>query len=236
MRYCVPCQILIWFIDAAAAATSHAAEEFMAPATMKRLPLGYLAAAHPVAYANLVDCCIRQQHYAATEVIVAAEVLGHAFSTAAGASDDPDQDNVLANPAAVEALAQMASALVSVVKKAVVCIKAAGSMQNQPRPSAGSYELGEYCFAAAAPAFTSILLQPAAAFVSRLAKGDIAGDAGNATSSSSAPSTQRQQQQQHMPSLALLAVLLARSLVVLADALEAAAEAAGSTAPQLFAR
>jgi hypothetical protein len=206
---------------------------------MKRSPLGYLAAEHPVAYVNLVDCCIRSQRFAATHVLAAAEVLGEAFSATAAACRNPAQDGaaMLANPAAVEAFA---SALASLVKKAAVSIRSAGSMQSLPRPRAGTDELSNYCFAAAAPTFTCALLHNAADFLSSVAEANILCAAGSAPSSSSSSSGgssgSSSRQQQHLPSLALLTVLLARSLAVLADALEAAAAVAETSPAQLFAR
>ncbi|WIA23169.1 hypothetical protein OEZ86_010062 [Tetradesmus obliquus] len=121
------------------------------------------------AIAGLVDTCVRSPHFLAVEMLAAAQVLRSCRPLATQpAATDPT--TLLCDAPAVAALA---SALASVVKRATACIKAAGTAQA----------------AAGAPP-------------------DKSSDA-----------------DRH-----------AASLVVLADAMEAAAATAGSTPAQLFAR
>jgi hypothetical protein len=184
-----------------------------------------------VEYTNLVDCCVRSQHFAAADVLVAADMLVVAI---AAACDDtrPDCVAILANPSAVEALV---SALASLMKRAANCIRLAGSSQSQPPPQAGTEEHAAYWFAAAAHHISGSMLEPPSHFLHKLAKAIATGDASSSADSSRAVSS-LQSRQQHTPSLMLLAVLLARSLVVLADAMQEGAAVAGSTPAQLFAR
>jgi hypothetical protein len=188
---------------------------------------------------------VRSPHFEATDVFLAAQTLQHVLAAACDASEELTSVGLLRDPAAVEALA---SALVSVVKKAAKCIRAAGNAQAQPQPSYSIQELAAYCFTAAVPSISIILLESTGVILNKLAAAvkqvsETAVDDGSATSSSatssssggssggsSSSSTQSLQQQQQMHSIVLLAVLLARSLVVLTDAMEAAAAAAGSTA------
>ncbi|KAF6263339.1 hypothetical protein COO60DRAFT_1458110 [Scenedesmus sp. NREL 46B-D3] len=70
-------------------------------------PLAYLAAAHPEAYSHLIDCCVRSQHFAAHDTLLAADLLQHALACDA---PEPGGAALLSHPAAAEALA---SALVT---------------------------------------------------------------------------------------------------------------------------
>jgi hypothetical protein len=144
-----------------------------------------------------------------------------------------------------DTVATVASALASLVKRAAACLKAAGAAQAAAGapPAANTPELASYCF----PAIVPILHNLTADIVdvklpddgpessaSTAAAAAAAGGALHPSSNSSSSSTD--ELQQCRARLMLLAVLVARSLVVLADAMEAAAAAAGMTAPQLFAR
>jgi hypothetical protein len=183
-------------------------------------------------------------------MLMAAEILQHAFTAAhreLHAETNPGRTTLLSSTTAVEALA---SALGSVVKRAALFVRAAGEAQALPRPAAGTPELAAHCFAAAVPAVTDCLLEPAAAVLCSLLQdlqrtsaqvssaGGNAAAAGSSSSNSGGSSSSSTQgfEQQPMQSIALLTVLLARSLVVLSDAQEAAAAAAGTTPAQLFAR
>jgi hypothetical protein len=143
---------------------------------------------------------------------------------------NPEQVNLLSSSVAVEALAP---ALGSVVKRAAMFVRAAGVAQALPRP-AGTPELAAHCFAAAVPALADCLLETAGAELSSsvqdLQQQPTEVHAGSSSGSSTGSI------QQSMQSIALLTVLLARSLVVLSNAQEAAAAAADTTPAQLFAR
>uniref|UniRef100_A0A383WBX8 phytol kinase n=1 Tax=Tetradesmus obliquus TaxID=3088 RepID=A0A383WBX8_TETOB len=108
-------------------------------------------------------------------------------------------------------------------------MQAAGQAQGQAgvRRAADKAETAASCFPAAVPSIMQSCLGTLAGSLAAAAAATAAagGDGGSMFS-----------QQQHRASAALLAVLLGRSLVTMADAQEAAAAGAGSTTAQLFAR
>jgi hypothetical protein len=209
--------------------------------------LSSLAAAHPAAYCCLVDCSVRSQHFQATDILVAAHVLKHAGGILRSSS--VELEAILGNPDAVTAYA---SAFTSVVKRAAVNIKAAGSVQaeaqqqlmHSSQPATAAAGAAQF-FPAVVPDLTMTLLASMACNVSSVvaqlqlrhqANAARFNTTSRGSSSSSSSGSSNAAAQQSMASAALLAVLLARSLVVLADAMEAAAAAAGMTPAQLFAR
>jgi hypothetical protein len=120
----------------------------------------------------------------------------------------------LGNTAAV---AGLASALTSLAKRAVQCITAAADLQSQPAAAATGEAVAAY-FPAAAP-FIAIdcVGRPACLLAGQFESLETAtAGAGNAAGSSSSSDSQA------AASAALLAVVFARSLVQLADAMEAA--------------
>jgi hypothetical protein len=167
------------------------------------------------AAAAFIDCCVRSLHYKAENVMAAASYL-----TVVCCMIWPLRGLTSA----------AASALASVVKKAAACVTASGNAQRaapmpaKPQDLLQADEVAEtaaQCFAAAVPR----LIERCFTVVCRVALGAAASS-----------SSDVQQQQQQQASIALLAVLLARTLVVLTDAMDAAAEAAGMTPAQLYAR
>jgi hypothetical protein len=76
-----------------------------------------LAAAHPEAYARFIDCCMRSPQLQVASMAAASEQLSCAVTAVLSSAA------ALANTAAVAALA---SALTSLVKRAVQFTKAAG--------------------------------------------------------------------------------------------------------------
>jgi hypothetical protein len=166
--------------------------------------------------AALIDSCVRSQHFNAVDVPAACELLAHLCSLATDWGD-------LATAAAV------ASALLSLMKRAAGCIQAAGQAQGQAgQPAAGKVEAAARCFPAAVPTIMQSCMAKLADSLAATAAAcaSSGGDGGGSTA----------KQHQVRAGAALLAVLLARSLVMLADAQEAAAVAAGSSTAQLFAR
>jgi hypothetical protein len=205
-----------------------------------------LAAAHPAAYCRLVDCCVRSQHFKPLDILVAADVLRHATAVLGG--PDGSWVNLLGNTSTMRA---HLSAFVTLVKRAAVATKAAGSAQDQPQQPITSKPSNTESAAAVAaqyfPAAISLLIDfllsstcqgiSHVAAVLQLLNTPTAEDAAAAASSvRSSGSSSSAVEQQCRASAALLVVLLARSLVVLADAMEAAAAAAGMTPAQLLAR
>jgi hypothetical protein len=167
-----------------------------------------LAAAHPEAYTALIDCCLRTPVLRPHSLLVPGRLLLHAtaYPATRGASA------VLDNTAAV---AGLASALTSLAKRAVQHIRAAADLQSQLAAAAtGEDAAAAAYFPAAAPCvLADVITRPAgllAGWCTSLETG--AAGAGNAASSSS----------QAAASAALLAVVFARSLMQLADAMEAA--------------
>jgi hypothetical protein len=116
------------------------------------------------------------------------------------------------------AVAGLASALTSLAKRAVQHISAAANLQSQPTAAADGEAAAAALFPAAAPVFAAdCVATPARLLTGWLGSLETAAAAaGNAVGSSSSSSSQAG------ASAALLAVVFARSLVQLADAMEAA--------------
>uniref|UniRef100_A0A383V4W0 MYND-type domain-containing protein n=1 Tax=Tetradesmus obliquus TaxID=3088 RepID=A0A383V4W0_TETOB len=178
-----------------------------------RLPA--LAAAHPQAYIALIDCCLRSPAMEAMDMLAAADMLTHAA------------DAVLGSPAALTATALpagLASALTSLVKRAVQFTKKAVSLQAQPAEAAAAaarniHARADACFPVAVLKITSRLYTRLADNINTASlhcqpQHSPSGGGGSGGSSSSS--------NQAAASVVLLAVVLARSLVQLADAMEAA--------------
>jgi hypothetical protein len=117
-------------------AANNAAEMF---AVYQADQLLALAAAHPEAYTALIDCCTRSDQLDARDMFMAAQPLSPALHAVLGSKA------ALANTAAV---AGLASALTSLVKRAMQFIIAAASMQGQP---AAAGREAAACFPAAVP-------------------------------------------------------------------------------------
>jgi hypothetical protein len=167
-----------------------------------------LAAARPEAYTALIDCCLRMPSMPPHLMLVPGPLLLHAFTAAVRGSQA-----TLGNTAAI---ASLASALTSLVKRVVQLIRAAADLQSQPVAAAvGDADAVAAYFPAAAPNIASDCVDRAARLLTGWSGGLESGEggAGNAAGSSSG---------QAAASAALLAVVLARSLVQLADAMEAA--------------
>ncbi|KAF6251993.1 hypothetical protein COO60DRAFT_568147 [Scenedesmus sp. NREL 46B-D3] len=150
-----------------------------------------LAAAHPAAYAAFIDCCLRAPALKARDMLAAVQLLAPAWTAVL------ISEAALCNTAAV---AGLASALTSLVKRAVQFVQAAASMMGQP--AAANHAAAAYFPAAVPRVVQALSAEPLLQTTAALA----------ASSSSS----------QAHASAALLAVVLARSLVQLADAMEAA--------------
>ncbi|KAF6263963.1 hypothetical protein COO60DRAFT_265702 [Scenedesmus sp. NREL 46B-D3] len=175
-----------------------------------------LAAAHPEAYTALIDCCLRSPALKACDMLAAADPLSHATAAVMGS------EAALSNTAAV---AGLASALTSLAKRAARFTKAAVSMQGQPAAAAAA--AGAHCVGWHQTAATAVACFPAAVRMIMQAVVDVCVPPlqcrgglnicnGSSSGSSSSSSSQA------AASAALLAVVLARSLVQLADAMEAA--------------
>ncbi|KAF6254255.1 hypothetical protein COO60DRAFT_335067 [Scenedesmus sp. NREL 46B-D3] len=161
-----------------------------------------LAAAHPEAYTALFDCWLRVPVLPADCMLVASQLLSYAVTAVLGSAA------ALSNTAAV---AGLASALTSLVKRAVQFTRAAAALQAQSAaagdaaaffPAAIDHITGD-CFRMMACAICD------ASTSSHVFAAPAAGSASGSNSQAAA-------------SAALLAVVLARSLVQLADAMEAA--------------
>jgi hypothetical protein len=170
-----------------------------------------LAAAHPEAYTALIDCCLRMPVLPPDSMLVPGPLLLHEPPAAWWGSQA-----ALDNTAAV---AGLASALTSLCKRAAQHIRAAADLQSQ-LAAAATGESDEAAaaayFPAAAPTILFDCVTRPACLLADCLKGietDAAG-AGNAVGSGSSS--------QAAASAALLAVVFARSLVQLADAMEAA--------------
>jgi hypothetical protein len=164
-----------------------------------------LAAAHPEAYSALIDCCLRLPSLPPDSMLVPGELLLHALPANLGFQ------SALDNTAAV---AGLMSALTSLSKSAVQYIRAAANLQSQP--VAASAAAAAY-FPAAARVFAIDFVDRPASWLG--SQEVAAAGAGNAVGSSSSSSSSSNQA---AASAALLAVVFARSLVQLADAIEAA--------------
>jgi hypothetical protein len=158
------------------------------------------------ACAALIECGVRSEHFLAVDVLAAAVLLDNVCSIAGLGPKLTD--------------GAVADAFASLLKRAVACIKAAGTSHAHASTytAGGTAGLAAHCFAAAVPLLVACVLSIADTVLQRVR-------------SDSAVAGQQQQ-----ASAALLTVLLARSLVALTDATDAAAEAAGMTPAQLYAR
>uniref|UniRef100_A0A383VLP9 Uncharacterized protein n=1 Tax=Tetradesmus obliquus TaxID=3088 RepID=A0A383VLP9_TETOB len=150
-----------------------------------------LAAAHPEAYAALIDCCMRSDQLKPQDMLVAAELLAPAVSAVLSSA------TLLADTAAV---AGLASALTSFMKRAVQFTRTAALIQQQHQPAAAGHDAATNFLAAAPRMFETLLVRPALA----------------------AGITEKTSSSQVRASAALLAVVLARSAGQLAAAMEAA--------------
>jgi hypothetical protein len=170
-----------------------------------------LAAAHPEAYTALIDCCLRMPVLPADSMLVPGRLLLHASPALLGSHA------ALANTAAV---AGLASAVTSLTKRAVQCIRAAADLQAQPAAAAATSKADTAAayFLAAVPCIAiDALARPACVLAGAFGSIETAAaGVGNAVGSSSSSSSQA------AASAALLAVVFARSFVQLADAMEAA--------------
>jgi hypothetical protein len=196
-----------------------------------------LAAAHPAAYFRLVDCCVRSSHFKAADVLAAADLIRHASAPLHGSQAEAAA--LLADAAAVTAYL---SAVSTVVKRAAMLTKAAGSTHAEAqqatssgrgRGMSGQQQAAAQYFPALAPLLFNVLLGSIEAGITHMAM-QLFFETTSSISSSSSSSCGSINQCR--ASAMLLAVLVARSLVVLADAMEAAAAAAGMAPEQLFAR
>jgi hypothetical protein len=156
-----------------------------------------LAAAHPEAYTALIDSCVRSAGLRPNDLLAAAQVIAPAVAALM------DSQALLSNTAAV---AGLASCLTSLVKRAVQSIRAAASMRGQPVAISARDGAAAYF-----PAVAHLLVQALCIY-------PVSGCTVLAATSSSSSSSYSQM---HV-SAALLGVVLARSLVQLADAIEAA--------------
>jgi hypothetical protein len=168
-----------------------------------------LAAAHPEAYTALIDCCLRMPVLPPDSMLVPARLLLHASAAILGSQAALD------NTAAV---AGLASALTSLAKRTVQFIRAAADLQAQPAAAAtGEVDAAAAYFPAAVPYIADECVTQPACLSTGCFGGCETAAAGNANGRSSSS-----QQSQAAASAALLAVVFARSLVQLADAMEAA--------------
>jgi hypothetical protein len=176
---------------------------------------------------------MRSNHCEAVDVPAAAELLAYMVN---GMN--------LSDLAAVRAVT---SAFISVIKRTVACITAAGRSHggSNLQPAAGKAEAAARSFPAAVPHIMGQCLWQVASSLAAAAQ-ELAGRLTTSSSSAAAASPSStaaaegpsvvSEMQQCRASAALLAVLLARSLVVVEDAQQAAAAVAGTTPAQLFAR
>jgi hypothetical protein len=180
-------------------------------------------APNAAACAALIESCVRSEQLLAVDVLAASDLLAHVCSIAG-----PH----LTDPMVAEAVA---GATASLVRGAAAGVKASGTEHAQASAhtaargagSEGMVAAAHHCFAGAVPdLIASLSVQP----LKQCARAT--ADAVLQTASRESSVVGEQQQ----ASAALLAVLLARSLVVLTDAMDAAAESAGMTPAQLYAR
>jgi hypothetical protein len=182
-----------------------------------QLPSGQLpslAAAHPGAYLAFIDCFLRSPVMTAADMVAAGQMMQHAIAGVL------ESDACMGNSVAV---AGLASAITSLIKKAVQFVRDACSMQQeQQQLPAEPSQLAAACYPAAVLVLVQSTLGEFARGVLRAAirstKPAIHGRSNHSSSSSSSSSNTHQA----AASAALLAVLLARSLVQLADAMDAA--------------
>jgi hypothetical protein len=167
------------------------------------LPAGQLpalAAAHPEAYTALIDCCLRSPLLKVTDMLVASQLLQHAVNAVLGSGA------ALANTAAV---AGLASALTSLVKRAMQFNRGAQLQDVSVNTTAAAASINAaQSFAAATAASATCTAATVVLNDGMLPVATAVQPAATACLSSS--------------SSAFLATLLVRSLMQLADAMEAA--------------
>uniref|UniRef100_A0A383V5G8 MYND-type domain-containing protein n=1 Tax=Tetradesmus obliquus TaxID=3088 RepID=A0A383V5G8_TETOB len=166
--------------------------------------LAALAAAHPEAYTSFIDCCVRSEQLPPQAMLMAAQLLAVAVNAVLNSG------TALADTAAV---AGLSSALTSLVKRTVQLIKAAASMQ-QRQAAAAAGTAAEH-FLAAAPRILEVL------FINTTLSAAATRVPNSSSSSSSSNSSSSSSSEVHA-SCVLLGVVVARSVVQLADAMEAA--------------
>jgi hypothetical protein len=167
-----------------------------------------LAAAHPEAYTALIDCCLRMPVLRPPSLLVPGRLLLHVIALPAMQASQAMLDNTAA-------VAGLASAVTSLAKRAVQHIRAAADLQSQLAAAATGEDATAAYFPAAAPCVLADTVTRPAGMLAGWCASLKTGAAGtsNAVSSSSS---------QGAASVALLAVVFVRSLVQLADAMEAA--------------
>jgi hypothetical protein len=172
--------------------------------------LANLAAAHPEAYTALMDCVLRAPLMHAADMLTAGNMIEHADG--AMLSSDAFMGNTVA-------VAGLASAITSLVKRAVQCVRDACGMQQQRQQLAEqSLELAAACYPAAVrPLVRDFLGTFSRGVYCAAIRTTLPAVQNSSSDSSSSCSTT-----QAAASAALLAVVLARSVVQLADAMEAA--------------
>jgi hypothetical protein len=166
-----------------------------------------LAAAHPEAYTVLIDCCLRMPLVPPQFLLLSGRLLLHALPWQGSQA-------ALDNTAAA---AGLASALTSLTKRTVQYVKAAADLQSQlAAADADGGDVAAAYFPAAVPTIAEACVGRPACLLAGWFEGlETAAGVGNAVGSSS----------QAAACSALLAVVFARSLVQLADAMEAAGPA-----------
>uniref|UniRef100_A0A383WED8 MYND-type domain-containing protein n=1 Tax=Tetradesmus obliquus TaxID=3088 RepID=A0A383WED8_TETOB len=192
-------------------------------------PLFGLAAAHPEAVTALIDVYARSPVLQAADMLLAAEVLTNAAIAVLG--DDAGSPGALHDTAAV---AGLASAVTSFAKRAAQLTTAAIALQEGQAAAATGItaafrritdflqgaNVGHVASAAAAENFPAALSR-----ITDLLQGSLAScllsaaEHGSATGTSGSSSSSSRQA---VASTALLSVVAARSLVQLADAMQAA--------------
>jgi hypothetical protein len=175
---------------------------FMLPAEPPPGQLPSLAAAHLQAYAALIDCQLRVPVLPAYSMLLLSALLTHAVRAVLSSAA------ALSNTATV---AGVASALTSLVKRTVQFIAASAALSADAAAAADPAA----CFSAATQRIAADCIEKPPAWVclasaSGIVSGRNSGCAANSQAAASA---------------ALLAVVLARNLVQLADAVEAAGPA-----------
>jgi hypothetical protein len=180
--------------------------------SLAAVPMFSLAAAHPEAFTALSDCYLRSPVLQAADMVVAVEALAHAAVAVVGSQAGPL--GAVDNTAAV---AGLASAVASFAKRAAQLTRAAIALQGQ---SANSLEAAAAVYFPGALVYITDALQDSLAggLFSSLQHNLVAVVTGSSSHSSHSSTTSSSQAG---ASVAILAVVLARSLVQLADAMEA---------------
>uniref|UniRef100_A0A383WHI2 Uncharacterized protein n=1 Tax=Tetradesmus obliquus TaxID=3088 RepID=A0A383WHI2_TETOB len=174
-----------------------------------------LAAAHPEAFTTLIDCYMHSPVLQAADMIAATQGLAHAAVAVLGSVARPT--GLLDNTAAV---AGLASATTSFAKRAAQLTLAAFPLRRQaaavaPAGGARRAERAAAYFPAALVTITSVLQNSfARRLLSAYQHGAVTGSDSSSSSSSSGS--------QAAASTVLLCVVAARSMVKLADAMQAA--------------